>query len=136
MADLILMPDVEAELDALYESEPETVDLIDVLFDALANNKEVLDVLCKPMYRYNFQPPFEIKRFQEVWHRGYNIYTLRVYDASGTLLNRRVLIGHDAQRDTYFPLAFPERDHAYDTTDRLFAGVIRRYDEAGIPVYR
>ena len=136
MADLILMPDVEAELEVLYSTEPDSAALFDVLFDELVYHKEVLDVLCKPAYHHLFDPPFEIKLFQEMWRRGYNIFTMRVFDEHGSLLPRRVLIGYHAQIDVYYPLAFPNREVAYDTTDTAFADVIHRYAEANIPIYR
>ena len=135
MADLILMLDVETELDALYDTEPETAALFDVLFDELVYNKEVLDVLCNPGHRHLFDPPFEIKRFEEMWRMGYNIYTMRVYDEQGALLPRRVLIGYHAQADIYYPLAFPQREFAYETSDPSFSIVVHRYAEAGIPAY-
>ena len=136
MADLILMPDVEAELDALFNTEPDTVALFDVLFDELVHHKEVLDVLCKPAYHHLFDPPFELKRFEQMWRLGYNIYTMRVFNEQGALLPRRVLIGFHAQSDIYYPLTFPSRDTAYDTTDPAFAIVLHRYAAANIPVYR
>lgn len=129
------MPEVEDELDALYATEADTAALFDALFDELVNNKEVLDVLCRPAYHHLFQPPFEIKLFAEMWRRGYNVLTLRVFDKRGALLPRRALIGYHAQIDIYYPLAFPERDIAYDTTNPGHTVVLHRYAKAGIPVY-
>jgi len=123
------------ELDALYELDEDGAALIDVLFEALSDDAQMLARLCQPDDHYTYTPPFEIKRFAAMQRLGKNIYTLKVRDVQGGLLPYRVLMGYHAQIDTYFVLAVLPREIAYDKTDPNFRRVMERYEQAGIPTY-
>lgn len=135
MVNLILVKEAEDELDALYDIDEAAAALIDFLLERLLDDDDMLDRLCSPKNHYTYTPPFEIKRYGEMQNLGKNIYTLKIRDEQGALLPYRVLIGYHAQINTYYVLSVPNRDIAYDTTDKVFQDVLDRYGSAGIPDY-
>lgn len=135
MIGFVPLPEAFDELDRLYDIDEAAAALIDVLFEKLDGDADMLDRLCQPNNHYTYTPPFEIKRYAEMQRRGKNIYTLKVRDDQGALLPYRVLIGYHAQINTYYVLAVIQREIAYDTTDPVFRIVLERYGQCGIPDY-
>lgn len=136
MAALIIVPAADDELDAVYDVDEDAGALIDALLESLAEDQATLGSLFRPDRRFRHQPPFEVKAFAEAQRRGKNIFTLKIWDECGELLNYRVLYAYHGQCDTYYVLSVVSRDDAYDPTKPEFDELLDRYDECGIPTYR
>ena len=135
MADLIVLREAFDDLDAIYRTDEEAAALFEVLFEQLDADRVMLENLYRPDNHYKYAPPFEVKKYGEMQRRGKNIFTIKVHDADGVLLPYRALVGHHSQIDTYFLLAFLDREIAYDTSDKAFRTITERYEQAGIPTY-
>jgi hypothetical protein len=136
MATLHLCDEADEEIDALYQEHHAAAEALDALLIELEEHEDLLETLYRPNFHFNAAPPFEIKRYEEMQKRGYNIFTVKVQLADGSWPPYRALIGFHGQANTYHVLAIAPRDIAYERSDPLFAAVIDRYERAGIPVYR
>lgn len=85
MPELSTIEELEAELDALIETNPDDAGLIDALIEELGADHDLLATLSDevPKWYFVFKPSFEIKRFTACWQSGRRIYTLKPYDENG-----------------------------------------------------
>jgi hypothetical protein len=136
MADLIATSEAYAELDALYEVDEDAAAQFEMLLETLSDNTSMLDRLFRPANHFQYQPPFEIKRFGELQNVGKNIYIIKVRHATeGYLLPYRLLLGYHAQIDTFYVLSLIEREIDYAPRDPTIVAALERYDGCGIPTY-
>lgn len=135
MADLFVCKDADADLDAIYEKDEDAGALIEVLLQEIDENNALVEELCRPRRHYLHKPPFEVKRYEEMWALGKNIFILKIHSEDGELLPYRVLYGFNAQRNSYHVLAAVDREIAYDNSDPLFNTILARYEQCGIPTY-
>jgi len=135
MSILNTIEEFEDELNALVVTNPDDAGLIDALIEELGADHDLLDRLSDdvPKWHHMFNPPFEIKRFENCWQTGRRIYTLKPYDEDGHLINYRLFIGHDVKTDEYFVLTVQPRATCYDTTTNEHRSLCDRYDRLGIP---
>lgn len=137
MASFIITPEIDAEIEALWEIDEAAAATALLLLESLYDNKELLEDLCVPKNHYLHAPPFEIKRFGEAQRRGYNILILKFRDEDDdSLPDYRIFIGFNAQRSTYYALALSPRDIAYCPSDDAFRTLLHRYEQCSIPIYR
>lgn len=136
MIDLQLCKEAEDELDDLWNSDESAAATFEALLETLWEDTDLLEYLCVPNLHYTTAPPFEVKRYEEMQRRGYNIFTVKVQTDDGRWPPYRALIGFNAQTSTYYVLAVAHREISYERNDPLFTDVIQRYERAGIPTYR
>lgn len=136
MAELYVCPEADEELDALYETDEDAAALIEVLLEQLWEDERMLEMLCRPVDHFMHKPHYEVKRFVLMHKAGKNIYSVKLWSEEGSLYPYRVLIGFNAQEDSFHVLAIAPRKIAYEHTDPLFKSILDRYDAAGIPTYR
>lgn len=134
MGALRFVPAAEEELDRLYDHDEDAAALVDAWFEAVCEDERLLEILFRPQNHYARRPPFEVKRYEAMWRRGKNVFTVKIDDA-GKPIGYRVLIGWHSQRDDYYILAVAPRSEAYELDDPLFDDIICRYEKAGIPAY-
>lgn len=135
MARLILDPDAEAELDALYDENEDTAADFDLLLERLGEDEKTLEFLCLPENNFKYSPPYEVKKFIEAQNIGRNIFSIKTQDTDGHRTDYRMLIGHDAQKNIYHVLAVTNRDYSYDPGHESFKQLLKRYDDSDIPTY-
>lgn len=137
MAELFYCDELPDELDKLAISHSEDVALIDALIEELNDDPSTLEALTQgtPKWLYDYKPPFEIKRFEECWGRGYCIYILKLYDADGHLSDFRTLIAHDVHTDDYFVLSVQPRTTSYAKDSPAFRSLLDRYERLQIPTH-
>ena len=136
MYKLVVTPEVYGEIDALAQSNPDAAADALVLLEELSGDQAELEDLCVTGNRFQYHPPFEVKRLELAVAQGYNIYILKYRDDLGGLPAYRILVGYHSQRGTYYALAFTHRSIAYDQHDVAYRSLRDRYDECGIPSYR
>lgn len=138
MAGLSYCHEVDSELEVLAVEFENEVALIDALLEELGNDQEMLQRLTQdtPHWHWDYEPAFEIKRFEECWKTGRRVYLLKPYDDDGHLSDFRILIGHDVDTDEYFVLSAQPRKTSYDPATEAFRRVCSRYDGLHIPPIR
>ena len=123
------------ELNNLYDEDEESAALIDVLLEELESQPKLLDELCRPGNRYQNDPPFEVKRFQEMWRNRYTIYILKIRCNNGSIIQHRVIYAHHPQRDCYYVLALMKREIDYEADATFIDRICRLYEDYDIPRY-
>jgi len=137
MAELFVDSDLDEELDALSSLDEDAVGLLDAFIQELAGDQRALQTLTRtPKWEWNYNPPFEIKRFQACWDLNprRQIYSIKLFDDEGHRSDYRLLIGHDPRTDTFVALSFLDRGIAYDVTRPEFQILLARYDGWNLPV--
>lgn len=135
MSYIVLCQEADEELLALYDVDEDAAATFDVLLEQLDADKGMLEKLFRPANHFQYEPPFEIKKYAAMQETGRNIFTVKVRGDDGRLLPWRLLIGFDPRRDIYHVLCLAPRSIAYDPDDPLFRTVQNRYDDAGLPSY-
>lgn len=138
MACLVTIEEFEEALEALYKSHTSVAELVDALIEELGYDDDCLATLIDgvPKFMFLYTPPFEIKRFEEAWHDGRRIYTLKPYDEDGHKIDFRIFIGHDISTDEFFVLSILPRATCYDTSKPTYQQLCDRYDRTRIPSIR
>lgn len=132
MPELIVEPHAEADLDELFESDPDTAAIIDVLLDEIFGNEELIQLLCTDRANRREDPAFDNERFIELWNDGYTIYRLKIWDMDGALINHRALHAYDGRSDCTHILGILHRDYAYDTAHEKVRRCVGDYESIGI----
>ncbi len=127
--------DAQEKLDDLYDEDEDSAALIDVLFEELEQQPMLLNELCHPGNQYRNDPPFEIKRFQELWRNRYTIYILKIKRHDGTTIEHRVIYAHHPQRDCYYILDLMKREIDYEADAEFIKRICQLYEDYGIPRY-
>lgn len=135
MADLFICKEAEDEIEALYDVDEDVAALIDTLLFELSEDQSTLEWLFRPQDHYNYKPPFEVKEFIEAKRRGKYILILKIRREDEGPIEYRVLMGYNAQQDTYWVLTVADREISYDTSDPLFQSLLVRYEQCGLHTY-
>lgn len=122
-------------LDKLYDEDEDSAALINVLLEELETQPKLLDELCRPGNRHLNEPPFEIKRFQEMWRNRYTVYILKIRRRDGSAIERRVIYAHHPQCDCYYVLALMKREIDYEADAEFIERICKLYEDYGIPRY-
>lgn len=126
--------DAEAELEALWKTDPRDAALIMQLLHLLADDESELDKLVRPGYRSHTTPNFDITLFQEAQDLGYNLYRIKYLNARKNYARFRVFLAYDHIEDGYYVLAISARsDTTYSTDSEGFRNLAHRYQQCGIP---
>lgn len=130
----MMTDEIEAELDALAESDPDVADAAELLLEILYENRDLLARLHQPNTYPLCTPIFEVKRFIEAQRAGYNIYILKFQDlVNYKPTNYRVFLGFHAQKDIYYALAITNRSHSYNSNGSSYRSLCDRYERYNIP---
>lgn len=133
MTTLIVTIEIEKEIDLLYAEQPDVADDIEILLENLFYDSDLLEQLHKPSTYHFHTPVFEVKIFTQAIKDSFNIYILKFQDLNGYLVNYRIFLGFNAQRDTYYALALTHRSYSYDTNHEAYRDLCYRYEQYGIP---
>lgn len=134
MAVFIVTTEIDDELDALFETDPDEASAADLLLSLLYENGTILDDLRPPQTVYQYSPTFEFKIFEEAQKQGLNVYILKYQDPEhGHLCKHRILVGYHPQRDRFYALTIIPRDADYATDSAEFLRLANRYELYGIP---
>lgn len=136
MTSLSVAEELDDDLDGLVATHEADVGLIDALIEELAQDEHALATLANDVPKWcspHFNPPYEIKKFQEAWAQGRRIYVLKPYDEEGHLIGFRLFVGHDINTDEFFALSVQPTSSCYDTSTDAYAALCGRYDRLGVP---
>lgn len=132
MADLILLPEFEEELDDSEREDPESWDAAAVLLEDFQDAQNLPTKV--PIKDYHSYPGFEIKRFAAAVAQRYDIRIIKFLDSLHRLSKFRILVGYHREKDTFYALAYRSRDQAYDESPSSLGELFDRYRESGIPL--
>lgn len=136
MPSLEFSDDALDALEDLYDEDEVSAALIDVLLEELETQPALLDELCITGNRHQHNPPFEVKRLQELWRKCYTIYILKITSNDGIVISHRVIYAHHPQHDCYYVLALMKREINYEADTQFIDRICKLYEDYDIPRHR
>ncbi|MDZ7750148.1 MAG: hypothetical protein U5S82_00455 [Gammaproteobacteria bacterium] len=126
---LFLHDDAVADLDTLWLTDFDVAKRITVLLEELKGNQGLLDRLTQHKYGANRSADFDVSKWQEQWHKGRNLWRLKIWDLEDTGLRYRVIYAFDPKKHHYYILAVAPRSFNYAEAHPLTVRIRRAYEE-------
>ncbi len=129
-------PDVQGDLDAVWEKDEADGLFIEELFDLLVENDKILECLASGRFRQIEDPRFDAGPVLYALRARYNIYYLKTWRRDGALVPWRVFyaVHHRTAKDVEIRiLGLMERVDDYEPTSDFCQRVHADYDRHGIP---
>jgi len=126
---LFIHQDAEEDLEQIWDSEPDAAARILVMLEECEGNQGLLDRLTQHEFGARGVDEFNVSRWQERWHKGDNLWRLKVWDLEDKDLRYRIIYAFIPQSRHYHVLAIAPRDFNYDPSHPLYRRIINTYQE-------
>lgn len=123
------------DLDALWTIDEASAAAVFVLVEELQDCPEIAVNLTRHGHHKIEDPAFEVSRFQELWHRGLNMYRLKFWDEDGGTVPYRIIYAHNPLDNCIHVLGIIPRNIEYDTRHPIVVRICADYQRLGIPAY-
>lgn len=135
MARLFVAEFFDEQLERYLDDHANDMGLIDALLEELMSDEALLDsLLCEvPKWHWTYKPSFEFKRFEEASRDAMEVYFLKIYDESSHLIDFRVFVGYDLERNDFYVLCMGLRDDCFDPHSETYRAIRSVYDQLGLP---
>ena len=80
MITLFVHDDAVADLEALWETEPQAAARIGVLLEELEGNPDIRDRLTQHDYGAHHSADFHVSKWREHWRKGRDLWRLKVWN--------------------------------------------------------
>jgi hypothetical protein len=128
--------DAKADLDAIWDSDPDAAATITTLLQEAKTNQSILDSFsCQDFGLSGFER-YHVTQWFEQQRKGRNLWRLKVWELEGEWPLYRVIYAFHPLTHIYYVLGVFKRDFNYDETDPRTQRVLAVYDRLGIPVYK
>jgi mRNA-degrading endonuclease RelE of RelBE toxin-antitoxin system len=114
--------DVERDLDAIYEVDPESGDEIVAFLDEVQASEELLDRFSSEAFRSPRDPAFDVDRWGSMW-RNYALWRVKLLYTNSEASRYRIIYTYHPTERRYYILAIVHRDQL-------------NYDDANHPIRR
>lgn len=123
MFELAITEEAEAQLDALWESDPDAAADLTVILEEVRDDQEVLSAM---RVHQRKEGRFHVSRFLSLYAKSMNVWRLKAYimEREHDLLSYRIIYAFDNRDCTYHVLGFMHRDQNYEK-DKQFTGRIQ-----------
>lgn len=129
MIALFVHDDATADLEALWETEPQAAARIADLLEQLEGDSDLLDRLTQHDYGAYHSADFHVSKWQEHWRKGRDLWRLKVWDLEDKGLRYRVVYAFKPREQHYHVLAIAPREFDYDTSHPISQRILRAYQE-------
>jgi hypothetical protein len=119
--------DASADLDDLWEREPQAAARIAALLEELEGNHDLLDRLTQHDYGAYQSADFHVSKWQEQWRKGRDLWRLKVWELEENGLQYRVVYAFMPKKHHYHILAIAPREFDYDANHPISQRIIRAY---------
>jgi len=126
---LFVHDDATADLEALWETEPQAAARIADLLEQLEGDSDLLDRLTQHDYGAYHSADFHVSKWQEHWRKGRDLWRLKVWDLEDKGLRYRVVYAFKPREQHYHVLAIAPREFDYDTSHPISQRILRAYQE-------
>lgn len=127
MLALFIHDDASADLDALWERQPQAAARIVALLEELEGNHDLLDRLTQHDYGAYQSADFHVSKWQEQWRKGRDLWRLKVWELEEHGLRYRVVYAFMPKKHQYHILAIAPREFDYDANHPIGQRIIRAY---------
>lgn len=129
MIALFVHQDAVADLEALWESEPQAAARIAVLLEELEGNPDLLDRLSQQGYGTHHTADFSVSKWFEYWNQGKDLWRLKVWDLEDKGLKYRIIYAFTPRKLHYHVLAIAPREFNYETNHPISQRLLRAYED-------
>lgn len=125
------------DLEVIWENDPDSAAVIESVLEEMEDYPELAEDLIKNHYRHYDDPSYEIRRFESLYHEGFNLYRMKCWDYEGSAVGYRVIYAyHPHPEDVSFILAVADRrGFDYEKDHPVVQRIIKDYRVLGIPEY-
>jgi hypothetical protein len=128
--------DARADLDAIWDSDPDAAARLLALLQEAKTNKTLLDSFsCQDFGASGFES-YHVTQWFEQQRQGRNLWRLKVWELEAAEPRYRVIYAFHPLKHIYYVLGIFTRDFNYEQTDARTQRVLAVYDRLAIPVYR
>jgi hypothetical protein len=136
VATIVIHRGAVADLDALWDVDPEAAATITALLQEAKANQEILDSFTSQDFGAHGAKPYSVLRWSAQQRQGRNLWRLKIWDLERVRSAYRVVYGFDPQKQRYYVLGVFHRDFNYDESDPRTQRVLQAYDRLEIPDHR
>lgn len=129
MIALFVHDDATADLEALWETEPQAAARIAGLLEQLEGDSDLLDRLTQHDYGAHHSADFHVSKWQEHWRKGRDLWRLKVWNLEDKGLRYRIVYAFKPQKQHYHVLAIAPREFDYDSNHPISQRILRAYQE-------
>lgn len=133
---LIVDPATTADLEGIWETDPESAGFLEALLQQIAADQRLLDSLSIQDFGAHGTEAFHVTKWVEQQRHDRNLWRLKHWDLEGKGRKYRVVYALDPRVSRYSVLGVFTRDFNYDTSDPRTKRILAAYDKLGIPTYR
>jgi len=127
--------DAVADLDGIWESDPEAVAVIEALLQEAKANPLVLDTFTVHQFGEERVEPYRVSRWVGQQNQGRNLWALKIWELEDGWPKYRIVYAFHPQTHVHSVLGVFTRDFDYDESDPRTQRVLRVYDRLNIPSY-
>jgi len=124
---LLIHDEAEADLDLLYEEDPDAIAEIVAVLEEISTDQSLLFALTDHGYRHQVDPEFNVQKFLEYWNKGENIWRLRCLNRDSGAPMYRVLYAYIPKTRTFHVLGITHRNFGYEPGHEFTQRIIRAY---------
>lgn len=129
MADLIIHPDAEGDLERIWRLDRWSASRLIARLQEFEGDENLLDSLSQNFFHREHPGQVEVQYWIEVRNSGRNVFRLKVWDTNNALLPYRVIYAYKPENCEYHVLAIAPRDWNYDIEHKLSKRIFQAYDE-------
>lgn len=119
MIALFVHEDAEADLEALWNQEPQTAASVLALLEQLEGDPDLLDRLTQHDYGACGTADFHVSKWFAQWNKGRDLWRLKIWDLEDRRLHYRVVYAFVPKKNHYHILAIAPREFNYDHRHHL-----------------
>ena len=129
---LVVHQDAESDLEHIWDDDDKAAAQIAAFLEQAKNDQDLMDRMNVHM---RSDDDIDVSRFLEFWHRGCNLWRLKVVSGFGDNSSYRVLYAFDPRIHRYHILGIVHRNFDYDSGDSRTKRIIKEYGKLDIPRY-
>ena len=128
MVALFIHDDATADLESLFDSEPQAAGRIAVLLEELEGDSDLLDRLTQHDYGEYRTADFHVSKWFEHWNKGRDLWRLKLWDLEDVGLQYRVIYAFVPGKLHYHVLAIVPREFNYEKSHPTTQRILRAYE--------
>jgi len=127
---LTIHPDAIDDLEDLSTRSPNTWARILALLEQIRADHKLLDALTDHGYGVDRTKAFAVSRFESQWHKGTDLWRLKIWDLEAQALRYRVIYAYEIRRKRYHVLGVIQRQgYNYEPDHAFTKRVLKAYDD-------
>lgn len=130
MQSLTIHPDARSDLEDLWKVSRKAWARIVALLEQIKADPQLLDALTDHDFGAGKDQPFTVSRIESQWHKGKDLWRLKIWDLEAQRLPYRVIYAYEVRRQRYHVLGvIHRRGFNYEPHHPFIQRILRAYDD-------